>query len=129
MMMDWTNIWYDSMPGESHLLIAQNSEHSLATGIPELVPSLANMLGSIAAGHTREQRPDFKYTFDNTTGRITVMIPKTMPAKTVKIWHAETLQSERRCDCRPDQTRSDQIDTVYPTRLDKPPDQPLQCFV
>ena len=32
MMMDWSNIWYDEMPGENHLLIAQDSEHSLATG-------------------------------------------------------------------------------------------------
>jgi hypothetical protein len=43
MMMDWTNIWYDEFKAaipELHLLIAPNSEHSLATGIPEVVESL-----------------------------------------------------------------------------------------
>jgi len=33
MSMDWTNIWWDKMKGEKHLLIKPNSEHSMATAI------------------------------------------------------------------------------------------------
>ena len=34
MQFDWSDIWYDELTGEKHLLIAPNSEHSLASGIP-----------------------------------------------------------------------------------------------
>jgi hypothetical protein len=34
--MDWTDIWWDKLTGEKHLLIPPSSEHSLATGIPEV---------------------------------------------------------------------------------------------
>ena len=33
MSMDWSNIYYDQMKGEMHLIIMPNSEHTLATGI------------------------------------------------------------------------------------------------
>jgi hypothetical protein len=119
--MDWSNIWYDSMPGESHLLIAQDSEHSLATGIPELVPALTNMLSSVAHGHTVRRpipswsrsvlaeiyrchacsdhamigqaahRPTFRHRVDNATGRIDVTVPPEFKPRSVKLWHAETL--------------------------------------
>lgn len=52
MSMDWTNLWYDSFQksfGETHLLIVQDSEHSLATGIPEVVESLSAAMESIGA--------------------------------------------------------------------------------
>ena len=43
-MMDWSNLWYDDLSGEAHLLIAPNSEHSLATGIPEVCRSVFFLL-------------------------------------------------------------------------------------
>ena len=36
--------------GETHLLIAPNSEHSLASGIPEVVESMGTMISSLANG-------------------------------------------------------------------------------
>ena len=33
MMMDWTNIYWDKLGGEKHLLIAPNAEHTLTTGL------------------------------------------------------------------------------------------------
>ena len=44
MMMDQSNIWYDELTGEKHLLIAPNSEHSLASGIPEVLDCLGTTI-------------------------------------------------------------------------------------
>merc|ERR1711968_285113 len=50
MMMDWSNIWYDDLTGEKHLLIAPNSEHSLASGIPEIIECMTAFFSSISHG-------------------------------------------------------------------------------
>jgi len=52
MMMDWTNIYYDQLPGEKHLLILPNAEHSMVTGLPDVLPAVGAFARSIAAGHT-----------------------------------------------------------------------------
>lgn len=61
MMMDWTNIYYDQLPGEKHLLILPNAEHSMVTGLPDVLPAAAAFMRSIAAGHGPEKRPQFTY--------------------------------------------------------------------
>jgi PhoPQ-activated pathogenicity-related protein len=48
MQFDWTNIWYNNIKGETHLLIAPNSEHSCATALPEILNTAAAMVMSIA---------------------------------------------------------------------------------
>lgn len=96
MMMDWSNIWYDELTGESHLLLADNAEHSLATGLPEVLDTIGAMIGSIASGITSAQRPSFTYTVDEATGEISVHIPKGVVHGKVVLRHAETLQAERR---------------------------------
>ena len=103
MMMDWSNIWYrnqsapDAREADLHLLIAQNSEHSLATGIPEVLPALSVFLHSIASGHTPEMRPQFEYEGPGRLdGRLAVTVPRARPPSKVVLFHAETLQSERR---------------------------------
>jgi PhoPQ-activated pathogenicity-related protein len=94
MMMDWSNIWYDDLTGESHLLIVPNSEHSLASGIPELLETLTNFIGSIALGHTT--RPSFDYKYDSTTGEITVTVDPSFENTKVVLRFGETLQNVRR---------------------------------
>ena len=76
MQMDWTQLYYDKLQGEKHLLIIPNAEHSMATGLYTLLSSIGTFLRSIAHGHTAEQRPTFDQHFDNVTGEITVTIPK-----------------------------------------------------
>ena len=79
MMMDWSNIWYRNLTdGEAdlHLLIAQNSEHSLATGIPEVLPALSVFLSSIAHGHPPSRRPSFEFQGpDPEDGTMTLAVP------------------------------------------------------
>ena len=52
MMFDWSNIWYDELQryGETHLMIAHNSEHSLATGMVEVLTAISSFVRSVAAG-------------------------------------------------------------------------------
>ena len=94
MQMDWSNIWYDDLTGEKHLLIAPNSEHSLATGIPEVVECMSTVFCSIAAG--RDTRPNFEYSVDNSTGAISVTIPAGVPHGKVVLRHVQTMSTERR---------------------------------
>jgi PhoPQ-activated pathogenicity-related protein len=94
MMMDQSNIWYDELTGEKHLLIAPNSEHSLATGIPEVLDCLGTTIRSIAAGNTN--RPNFDYKYNETDGSITVTIPEGMAHGKVVLRHAQTMQDVRR---------------------------------
>lgn len=54
MLFDWTSKYFDQFKplGETKLLIAPNSEHSLATGIPDVVTSCGTFARSIAMGNT-----------------------------------------------------------------------------
>ena len=51
-----------------HLLVVPNSEHSLSTGIPTLIPAIAAFVGSIAANDGALARPDFTFDHNETTG-------------------------------------------------------------
>lgn len=93
MQFDWTNIWYDQMPGETRLLIAPNSEHSLATGIPELIPCLTSVFLSI---NEKKPIPSFDYAYNATTGELSVTIPPGTKHGKVVLRHAETFSSQRR---------------------------------
>ena len=93
MMMDWSNVWWDELKGEKYLLIAQNAEHSLATGIPEVLETLANVVATVAA---KKALPTFTQTYDPTTGKLSVTIPEGVPHGKVVLRHATTLQNKRR---------------------------------
>lgn len=77
MQFDWSNIWWNDLTGEKHLTIINNAEHSLATGIPEVLVTLSNAIRSIAVGHQAAARPSFTHSVDNTTGAITVKVTGT----------------------------------------------------
>lgn len=88
MQFDWTSNWYDSMPGETRLLIAPNSEHTLATGIPDILECGTAFFRSIAHGTSR---PSFSYTYDNQTGALSVSVPASSNVRKVVLKHAQTL--------------------------------------
>jgi hypothetical protein len=93
MMMDWSNIWWNALQGDKFLLIAQDAEHSLATGIPEVLETLANVVSTIGA---KQVLPSFTQTYDAATGEISVTIPADVPHGKVVLRHATTLQSKLR---------------------------------
>jgi len=97
MMMDWTNIYWDDLKGEKHLLIAPNTEHSLISGVYPLLSTMGAMMRSLAAGHGSDMRPTFSQHFDHSSGILTITVPKQhAKLKEVTIAHSETLGSERR---------------------------------
>ena len=89
MMMDWSNIWYDSLTGEKHLLISPNSEHSLSTNIYGELSAFCSFARSIISGH--ESRPHFNFTYDGQTGEIKVKVSDEHKVSKVLLRHAETL--------------------------------------
>ena len=93
MQFDWSDIWYDQLTGDKHLLIAPNSEHSLASGIPEVVQTMSAAFGNIATGTAL---PSFDYAYDNATGALSVTIPNSTAHTKVVLRHGQTLSNERR---------------------------------
>jgi len=93
MMMEWTRLWWDRLQGEKHLLIANNAEHSMATGIVQLLESIANFANSVFQSGTR---PTFDFDINMTSGVIEVRIPKSQAHGKVVLRHAKTLSSKRR---------------------------------
>lgn len=71
--MDWSGTWPDFGP-DSHLLIAPNSEHSLASGIPEVAATMTALFKSVAAGEAEAQRPSFEVAVNKSTGELTVTV-------------------------------------------------------
>ena len=61
---NWTQHGWATLPGETHLLVAPNSEHSLSSAIPELIPSLVAFIASIDAKEPPSARPQFSYAVD-----------------------------------------------------------------
>ena len=99
MQFDWTalnNSWTTAMPGESHLLIAPNSEHSLATAIPEVLESVLAFVDSVASGAPTTARPTFSVLKDEVTGTITVTVPTGAPVPSKVYFRTGQTASERR---------------------------------
>lgn len=93
MMMEWTRLWWDKLTGEKHLMIANNAEHSMATGIIELLQSLGVYAKSVFENGTR---PSFDWTMDLEKGSITVNIPQGVDHGKVVLRHAHTTTLKRR---------------------------------
>lgn len=74
MSMDWTNIYWERIKGEKHLLIAPNTEHFMATGVWDIMSSMASNIRSVMMG--RDNRPTFSYAYDEETGGLTVTVPR-----------------------------------------------------
>ena len=93
MMMEWTQTWWDKFTGEKHLMIANNAEHSMATGIVELLQSLGCYAKSLFLNGTR---PTFDWSLDLSKGTITVRIPPGTAHTKVVLRHAHTMSTKRR---------------------------------
>merc|ERR1719195_1963525 len=92
-MFEWTRSWWDMFAGEKYLMIANNAEHSMATGIVELLGSLGNFANSVFRNGTR---PQFSWDMDLQNGVITVTIPENVKHGKVVLRTAPTLDLKRR---------------------------------
>jgi PhoPQ-activated pathogenicity-related protein len=93
MMFEWTKNWKDTFKGETHVYIADNAEHSMATGIVGLLRTLSCFSNSVFLNGTR---PTFDYQFDEEKGIISVQVPEDQELVKVVLRHANTLSDERR---------------------------------
>lgn len=93
MMFEWTQNWKDTFKGETHVYIADNAEHSYATGIRGLLRTLTSFSNSVFLNGTR---PKFDYQLDTENGTISVQVPQDQELVKVVLRHANTLSDERR---------------------------------
>lgn len=92
-MPDDNYIWWNSMVGEIHLLMVHNAEHSLVTGLPEVVQGISSFAAGVLAN---EARPTINWTMTQSsrTGSITVLTSE--PPTKVFVRYADTLDGKRR---------------------------------
>jgi len=64
---DW--LWWGQLEGETYRLMIQNAEHSMATGVIELLKGAQAFYDSLIL---QTQRPKFDWTMDYNGGVITV---------------------------------------------------------
>jgi PhoPQ-activated pathogenicity-related protein len=93
MMFEWTNNWKNIFKGETHLYIADNAEHSYATGIVGLLRTLSTFSNSVFLSG---KRPTFDYDMDFEKGTITVRVPEDQALTQVVYRHANTLSTKKR---------------------------------
>lgn len=93
MMFEWTQNWQNIFKGETNLYIADNAEHSYATGIVGLLRTLSTFANSIFLGG---QRPTFDHNLDSEKGIITVRVPEGQGLAKVVYRHGQTLSTKRR---------------------------------
>jgi len=92
-MPDDNYFWWNNMEGELHLLMVHNAEHSLITGLPEVVQGISSFAAGILS---QVPRPSMNWTMtaDEKSGSITVYTSE--PPTKVYVRHADTLDGKRR---------------------------------
>merc|ERR1712086_604607 len=75
MMSDWPNSYIDDIPGETHLYVVPNTDHSLATGYYSILGSVGAFIRSVNKNKS-SGRPTFDYHLDEEDGEITIKVPK-----------------------------------------------------
>jgi PhoPQ-activated pathogenicity-related protein len=88
-MGDNINYWWDKLSEPKNRLFVQNADHSMATGIPEAVPSISKWINKL---YNNENNINIDWQFDNN-----FIITKTdkIPDK-VTLWYARTCNNKRR---------------------------------
>lgn len=90
--------WWDEMTEPKWFLMVPNAEHSMATGIFEVIPAVC----SFVAGVLQNQPiPKFTWTMDYVNGSITMTVPPGQPAPiNVTMYAADSLKGSPRRDFR-----------------------------
>jgi len=91
--------WWDEMQGEKNLLMVPNAEHSMATGILEVLPAVEAFTQGVLQGIPR---PVFNWTHDDDNGVITVFQTDRTQTKplNVTLWFAYSYKGTGRRDFR-----------------------------
>jgi len=82
---DDTHYWWSGMPEPKHFLMVPNAEHSLITGILEVVPAIGSWIQNIILG---EKIPTFDWTINDTTGEIVATLDADSVVHSATMWYA-----------------------------------------
>jgi len=90
---DDTSNWWSDLPEPKHFLMVPNAEHSMATGILEIVPVIGTwitrLLGDVKI-------PTFDWDIDKTNGDITVDLTGLEGVKKVEKFYGLSVNDKRR---------------------------------
>jgi len=86
-MPDDSNFWWKGLPEPKHMIMVPNAEHSLATGILEVVPAVATWISAVLEN---KGVPEFKWTIDENTGAINVVLDERGIVEEVNGWAANS---------------------------------------
>lgn len=89
-----TELYWNSIPGEKFLLVIQNAEHSLATGLLTLLPSITSFAKSL---RNNLKRPQLSWKFDRARNRI--IVETDVEPTSASVWFGKTF-SQKRIDFR-----------------------------
>jgi len=91
--------WWTNMTEPKHMLQVPNAEHSLATGLAEVIPAVVAFVGGVLNG---QQIPEFTWTVDyDGDGSILVTLPAGQPQPiNVTLWAADSVKEYNRRDFR-----------------------------
>ena len=90
---DDTKNWWSDLPEPKHFLMVPNAEHSLATGIFEVVPAIGTWITKLLA---KEEVPKFTWDIDKDSGDITVDLSGVSGVKKVEKFYGLSVNDIRR---------------------------------
>jgi len=82
---DDTHYWWSGMPEPKHFLIAPNAEHSLATGILEVVPAIGAWIQNLLH---KDTIPTFDWTIDASSGEIVATLDDNSVVHSATMWYS-----------------------------------------
>lgn len=82
---DDTHYWWSEMPEPKHFMLVPDAEHSLATGILEVVPSISAWIQNLLM---KEDIPQFDWKISEETGAITVTLNEVGVVHEASVWYA-----------------------------------------
>eukprot|EP00817_Percolomonadidae_sp_ATCC50343_P000466 CAMPEP_0117426118 /NCGR_PEP_ID=MMETSP0758-20121206/6284_1 /TAXON_ID=63605 /ORGANISM="Percolomonas cosmopolitus, Strain AE-1 (ATCC 50343)" /LENGTH=558 /DNA_ID=CAMNT_0005211071 /DNA_START=153 /DNA_END=1829 /DNA_ORIENTATION=+ len=84
------SFYWNGMAGEKHLMVVQNAEHALFTGLLDVIPGIVAYMRSFME---KKPRPQVSWSIDYNTNTITVKASK--KPSSIVIWHSTTCQDKR----------------------------------
>jgi hypothetical protein len=85
---DW-RFWWDQMPAPKEGIMVPNAEHSMATGILEVLPAVVTWFSAVMTG---DKIPTTSWVIDVDTGMITIQVSE--PPTAVHVWYSNTCPKE-----------------------------------
>jgi len=94
---DSPRFWWNTLKGEKHLRAVPNAEHSMATAFLDLISDVSAFYWLLSRNVTR---PTVSWELVHGMEQASITMHSSLPAKTAKMWWADTIPSTGRRDFR-----------------------------